>query len=82
MGIFLHWDPIGKHGDGVHLPGTLRESKRALCKHNVSLYGSFVKGTWRESSYTADSESYIKRVKESFGNGASNSLYRICKGNL
>jgi len=73
---------IGKHGEGVHLPGTLRESKRALCKCSVSLYGSFVKGTWRESSYTGDSESYIRHVKEGFGNGASNSLYRLHKGNL
>jgi hypothetical protein len=47
-----------------------------------SLYGSFVKGTWRESSYTGDSESYIRPVKEGFGNGASNSLYRLRTGNL
>ena len=48
----------------------------------LSLYGSFVKGTWRESSYTGDFESYIRHVKQGFGNGASNSLYRLHKRNL
>jgi hypothetical protein len=47
----------------------------------LSLYGSFVKGPWKESSYTGDSESYIRHVKEGFGNGVSNSLYRLRKGN-
>ena len=33
-----------------------RESKRALCKRSDCLYGSSVRGTWREGSYTEDSE--------------------------
>ena len=31
-----------------------------------------MKGTWRQSTYNGDSESYIRHVKKSFGNGASN----------
>jgi len=49
---------------------------------SLSIYGSFVKGTWRDSSYNGDSESYIRHVKEGFGNGASNSSNKLCKGNL
>jgi len=41
-----------------------------------------VKGTWKESCYTGNSESYIRHVKEGFGNGASNSSNRLHKGNM
>jgi len=33
--------------------------------------GISVGGTWREGSFTGNSESYIRHVKESLGNGAS-----------
>ena len=33
--------------------------------------GSFVRGTWREGSFTGHSESYVRRVEEGLGNGVS-----------
>lgn len=54
----------------VRLPGTWRDSKRALCKRSVSACGSSVRGT----SLIGNSESYITNVKEGFGNGAFLSL--------
>jgi hypothetical protein len=48
------WQP---GGGGFHLPGTLRDSTRGLCKRSVSLYGCSVKGIWRERSITGNSAS-------------------------
>jgi hypothetical protein len=42
---------LGEHG------GTLRDGKRVLDKQIVSHYGSSVTGTWREGSFTGNSES-------------------------
>ena len=39
-------------------------------------------GTWRECSFTGSSESYVRHVKEGFGNGASLSVFRHCEGKL
>jgi hypothetical protein len=62
---------------GIRLLGTLRDSKRALFKQCVSLYGSSVRGTWRKGSFTGNSDSYIRHVKEGFENGTSPSFYRL-----
>jgi len=62
---------------GVCLPGTFSDSKQALLKWHLSLSlslsppplnGSFVRGTWREGSYTEDSH---RRGMEGYENGAS-----------
>jgi hypothetical protein len=37
---------------------------------------------WREGSFTGNSESYVRHIKEGFGNGASPCLYRLREGNL
>jgi hypothetical protein len=70
-------DPlVNLEGGGVvvHLPGTPRDSDRALCKSSVSACGSSVRGTWRKGSFTGNTESYIGLVKEGYGSGASLSL--------
>jgi len=67
MGISLHMSHIKEPGRGGHLPQTLRDSERALCKHSISLYGSSVRGTWREGSYTED---YRRHVMEGSRNRA------------
>jgi len=41
-----------------------------------------VRVTWREGSSNGKSESYVRHVKEHFGNEAPLSLQRICEGNL
>jgi hypothetical protein len=56
----------GRRGRG-HLPHTLRDSKTALCKHSICLYGSSVRGTWKEGSYTED---YKRNVMEGSRNRA------------
>ena len=40
------------------------------------------RGNWGEGSFTGNSESYVRHVKEGFGNGASLCLYRLREGNL
>jgi len=65
---------------GVHLPGTLRDSERVLCKWSIYLYVSSVRVTWRNSPFTENSESNIRHVKEGFEMGASLSLQRLHKG--
>lgn len=65
-----------------HLPGTLRDSTRGLCKRSVSLYGSSVRGIWRDRSITGNSASYVRHFNEGFGNGAPLSLYRLRERNL
>jgi len=62
---------------GVHVLGALRDSERALSEQSVSLYWRSMRETWREVSFTGNSESYIRHVKEGFGNGACPSLYRL-----
>jgi len=41
-----------------------------------------VRVTWREGSSNGKSESYVRHVKERFGNEAPLSLQRLCEGNL
>jgi hypothetical protein len=55
MGISVYRGPIGE----AHLLRTSTDSKRGLWKWSVSLYGRSVMGTWREGSFTGDSEGYI-----------------------
>jgi len=57
----------GTRGE-VCLMETSRDSKRGLWKLSVcvSLYGSSVRGTWREGSFTGDPEGYVKKGS---GNG-------------
>jgi len=43
-------------------PRTLRDSKKALCKWSISLYGSCMRGTWKEGFFTGNYESYIRHV--------------------
>jgi hypothetical protein len=57
--------------EGLQLPGTLRDSKRVLCKWSIYLYVSSVRGTRRNSPFTGNSESYTRHVKEGFGMAAS-----------
>ena len=38
MGVCHPRGPIGEHGEGVHLPGTLRISWRALAMENLILW--------------------------------------------
>ena len=38
----------------------LRDGQRVLWKLSVILYGTTVRGTWREGSLTGDSERYVK----------------------
>jgi len=64
MGISLPRDPTGKPGREVHLPWNSRDSKTGLWKWSVSLflYGASARGTWREGSFTGNSESYVLSV--------------------
>jgi hypothetical protein len=67
MGISLYRDPTGEIGVEVRcLPGTSKNSKRGLWKRRFCLYGGSVRGTWREGSFTGDTEGC---VKEGCGNG-------------
>jgi hypothetical protein len=75
MGSCLHTGLVGKCGWGFVYWGLLRYSKSA--SPSFSLYWRFVRGTWREVSFTGYSESYIRHVKEGFGNVASPSLYKL-----
>jgi hypothetical protein len=67
MGISLHMSHIKEPGRGGVIYQILTDSERALCKHSISLYGSSVKGTWREESYTQD---YKRHVMEGSRNRA------------
>jgi hypothetical protein len=53
LSIGAHWGTWRR----VHLLGTFRDSKRVLDKCSISLYGRSVSGTWREDSFTGNSES-------------------------
>jgi hypothetical protein len=81
--ICLHRGPLGNvEGGAGHLPGTLTDSARGLCKRSVCLYGSSVRGTWRDRSITGNSASYVRHFNEGFGNGALLSSYRLRERNL
>jgi hypothetical protein len=47
-GISPHRGRVGGPGGDVRLPETSRDSKIGLWKLSFFLYGSFVRGTWRE----------------------------------
>jgi hypothetical protein len=64
--------PLGYLEGWFAYRGTLRDSKRAPCKRSVSLCGSCVRETWRDGSFTGNSDK--RHVKEGFGNRASLSL--------
>ena len=65
---------MGVHG-GRCFTGDFERDEGGLRKRSVSLYGSSVRGTWRERSFTEDS---VKHVTEGSGNGAF--LYRAPEG--
>ena len=64
----LSIEALLKNPKGVYLPGTFSDNKRALLKWRISLFlslnGSSMRGTWRESFYTADFDRHV------MGNGA------------
>ena len=53
-------------GGGGLFTGDLKTLKE-LCKWSVSVYGICVRGTWREGSFTGNSESYCKTCQGRFG---------------
>jgi len=92
-GELLYWEPwricqgrlwkrasfsIGASWRGIHLPGTSVYSRRTLCKR-ASLA---MNRTWRERCFTENSKSYVRRVKEDFGNAVSFSLQRLREEDL
>jgi len=54
-GIFLIGSLLGNQGGDADLPGILRDSKRVFGKRSFPLYGSSVRGTWREGTFTGNS---------------------------
>jgi hypothetical protein len=60
---------------GLVYQGLWKADIEGLWKQSVYLCGSSTKGTWREGFFTGNPESYVRRVKEGFGNGYL-SLYR------
>jgi hypothetical protein len=58
-GISVHRGPFG-NPEGTRLPGTLRDGPKRLWKRSVSLYGSSVRGTWRERSNTSTLQATCK----------------------
>jgi len=71
-------DPLGNlKGGGGLFTGDL-ETVKELCKWSVPVYGICVRGTWREGSFTGNSESYVRHVKEGLGNGACLVLETLC----
>ena len=52
--------PTGGPGGVFHLLGTYRDSRRGLWKSSVTLYGSSVRGIWREGSFTVGPEGCMK----------------------
>ena len=46
------------------LPGTLRDGLKQLWRCGVSLYGSSMKGTWRESSLAGDPGGKVQKALE------------------
>jgi len=74
LSLSLYRRPVGERGGRVLLPGNLRDRKERSVTTAFSLYGSYVRGTWREGSFTENSESYVNFKKGSF--------YGIRGGNL
>jgi hypothetical protein len=58
MGISFHRGLAGGPGGGGSFTGDSEREIRAL--EMELLYGSSVKGTWREGSFTGSPEGYIK----------------------
>jgi len=48
----------------AHIPGTLRDGSKALWRWGISLYGSFVKGTWREGYLAEDPGEWVEKALE------------------
>jgi hypothetical protein len=88
IGSSLCRGPIGKHGVGLHLPGTLilgawkghhlpgtLKDEGGLRKWSVTLYGSSVRGTCREGSFNPLA---YTAVSETAGVARSVNLYELC----
>jgi len=56
MGISLHRGSVGETGWGLILLGTYRDRWRTLEMERLSHYGSSMRVTWRDSSFTGDPE--------------------------
>jgi len=59
-GSSLHRGPVGGRGEGpaaVFVNRGLRETVKECSVNGVSACGSSVRGTWREGSFTENSES-------------------------
>jgi hypothetical protein len=73
-------DPLGELG---HTPfyaglpsdcGSADGDRRWVLETKLlSVLGNYARGTWRDGSFSGNSDSYVRR-KEGFGNGASLSL--------
>jgi hypothetical protein len=62
MPFSLHKGSVDEPEGGAHLLGTFRDGRRrALEMEHLSLYGSSVRGTWREASFAGDTEEYVKK---------------------
>jgi hypothetical protein len=73
MGISPHGGSVGQPGVGSSTSDFERWLKGALEVEHLSLRGSFVKGTWRESSLTGDPEGQVEKTLET-GNSFHRSL--------
>jgi hypothetical protein len=72
-GIYLQTGPIGNMGR-TFVYRRLWQSKRALGKRSVSVYGNSVNETWRKGFCTGNTESYVRHVKEGSVHGTSVSV--------
>ena len=59
-GISFHRGPAGEPAKGLIYRGLWNVNEGGLCKQNIYVCGSSMRGTWREGSFTGDPESYAK----------------------
>jgi hypothetical protein len=48
----------------AHLPGTLRDGWKGFWRWSISLYGSPMKGNWRQGSVAGDPGGYVEKALE------------------
>jgi len=58
-GCFSPWRPVGEHGWGAFLPGTLRERCRRKFWRRMSLSMAARWGTWMGGFFTGDFEEKV-----------------------
>jgi len=74
-----HLSPLGprwgtRRGGVVYRGLRKKVKERCVNATSLSLYGSSVRRTWTEGSFSVNAESYLRLVKEGFGNGTTLSL--------